>query len=98
MGSRRKKDRIRAEGRPKPSAGVLPARIKDDTIKNKNRPFVGSITLAARKRVAKSVASKTHLGPDVANADYWAFSYMPNFVTTIEGTSKAKLDMDALRE
>lgn len=96
MGSRRKKDRIKAEGRPKPSAGVLPARIKDNN--DKPRPFVGSITLAARKRVAKSISSKTHLGPDVANADYWAFSYMPNFVTTIEGTSKAKLDMAALRE
>ena len=93
MGSRRKKDRLKAEGRPKPSAGVMPARARSPT-----KPFVGSITLAARKRVAKSVASKTHLGPDVANADYWAFSYMPNFVTTIEGTSKAKLDMSALRE
>ena len=85
-----------AEGRPKATAGVMPASPKNDS--DKPRPFVGSITLAARKRVAKSVASKTHLGPDVANADYWAFSYMPNFVTTIEGTSKAKLDMAALRE
>lgn len=94
MGSGHKKHRSRRDKLPKASAGVLPASRSSPT----RQKTVGSITLAARKRVAKATASRDHIGPDISNADYWAFSYMPHVVTAVEGTSKAKLDMAALQE
>lgn len=94
MGSGHKKHRARQDKIPKASAGIMPA---SRTSPSRHRA-VGSITLAARKRVAKAAASREQIGPDVSNADYWAFSYMPHVVTAVEGTSKAKLDMAALRE
>ena len=97
MGSRHRKG-SRADKRPRPSAGVLPSsqsRQLSKASKHHRHPG-GSITIAARKKVAKDVRSGQSLAPDVSNSDYWAFSYMPNVVTVIEGTSQAKLDMAAL--
>lgn len=93
MGSGHKKHRARRDKIPKATAGVRPTRASPS-----RHQTGGSITLAARRRVAKATASREQIGPDIANADYWAFSYMPHIVTAVEGTSKAKLDMATLQE
>lgn len=94
MGSGNKKHRARRDKIPKATAGVRPLTRTSPT---KHR-VAGSITLAARKRLAKAAASREQIGPDISNANYWAFSYMPHVVTAVEGTSRAKLDMAALQE
>lgn len=97
MGSRHRKKRAGHDRIPKATAGVMPSGRESPRGTSRHRA-TGSITLAARKRVAKATAYRDKLGPDISNADYWDFSYMPHIVTAIEGTSKAKLDMAALGE
>jgi hypothetical protein len=97
MGSRHGKKRAVHDKIPKATAGILPA-SREPPSGTSRHMAAGSITLAARKRVAKATASREKLGPDISNAGYWDFSYMPHIVTAIEGTSKAKLDMAALSE